>query len=97
MKPGAGNIISSKTAQVTSIAIVISNECISILKSRYTILRDWINVVTLLYQKILKQSMVDKKKYEKEALELKKICNHYHDKRKEIMKNTTFRVEDVVG
>ena len=38
-----------------------------------------------------------KKIDEKEAKELKKIYNHYLDKRKEIMKNTQFRVEDVFG
>ena len=31
----------------------------------------------------------------KKAKELKKIYNHYLDKRKEIMKNTQFKVEDV--
>ena len=41
--------------------------------------------------------MVDKKIDEKEAQELKKIYNHYLDKRKEIMKNTQFKVEDVFG
>ena len=33
----------------------------------------------------------------REALELKKIYNHYLDKRKEIMNSTKFRVEDVFG
>ena len=41
--------------------------------------------------------MIDKKIDEKEAMELKKIYNHYIDKRSEIMKNTSFRVEDVFG
>ena len=41
--------------------------------------------------------MDDKKIDEKEADELKKIFNHYLDKRKEIMKNTSFEVEDVFG
>ena len=61
INPGAGNIISSSTALLTSIAILITNEYISKLKIRYTKLRDWINVITLLYEKTLKQSMVDKK------------------------------------
>ena len=39
--------------------------------------------------------MVDKKIDQKEAEELKKIYNHYIDKRSEIMENTTFKVEDV--
>ena len=95
--PGAGIIISSSTALLTSIAILITNDYISILKIRYTKLRDWINVITLLYEKTLKTSMIDKKIDEKEAQKLKKIYNHYLDKRKEIMKNTQFRVEDVFG
>ena len=41
--------------------------------------------------------MVDKKIDEKEAQELKKIYNHYIDKRKEIMDSTKFKVEDVFG
>ena len=34
---------------------------------------------------------------DKEALELKKTYNHYLDRRKEIMKKTSFKVEDVFG
>ena len=41
--------------------------------------------------------MVDKKLDEKEAPELKKIYNLYIDKRGEIMKNTSYKVEDVFG
>ena len=48
INPGAGIIISSSTALLTSIAILITNEYISKLKIRYTKLRDWINVITLL-------------------------------------------------
>ena len=33
----------------------------------------------------------------KENQELKKIYNHYFDKRSEILKNTQFKVEDVFG
>ena len=60
INPGAGIIISSSTALLTSIAILITNEYISKLKIRYTKLRDWINVITLLYEKTLKKSMIDK-------------------------------------
>ena len=42
---GAGIIVSSSTALLTSIAILITNEYISKLKIRYTKLRDWINVL----------------------------------------------------
>ena len=97
INPSVGIVISSSTALLTSIAILITNEYISKLKIRYTKLRDWINVITLLYEKTLKQSMVDKKIDEKEAQELKKIYNHYIDKRSEIMKNTSFKVEEVFG
>ena len=97
INPGAGINILSSTALLTSIAILITNDYFSKLKIRYTKLRDWINVITLLYEKTMKQSMIDKKINEKEAQELKKIYNHYIDKRSELMKNTSFKVEDVFG
>ena len=56
----------------------------------YTKLRDWIKVITLLYEKTLKTFMIDKKNWWKKAEELKKIYNHYLDKRKKIMKKTSF-------
>ena len=95
INPGAGIIISSSTALLTSIAILITNEYISKLKIRYTKLRDWINIVTLLYEKTLKESMIDKVINQKEADQLKQIYNHYVDKKSEIMKNTQFKVEDI--
>ena len=85
----------SCSALLTSIAILITNEYISKLKIRYSKLRDWINVITLLYEKTLKQSMIDKKIDEKEAEQLKQIYNHYVDKKSEIVKNTQFKVEDI--
>ena len=51
--------IASNSALITSVAILITNEDISELKIRYTKLRDWINVISLLYEKTLKQSMLD--------------------------------------
>ena len=97
ISPGAGNIISSSTALLNSFAILNTNEYISKLKKRYTKLRDWINVITLLYEKTLRTSMIDRKIDEKEAPELKKIYIHYLDNKKEIMKDTQFKVEDVFG
>ena len=97
MNPSVGIVISSSTALLTSIAILITNEYISKLKICYTKLKDWINVITLLYEKTLKESMIDKKIDEKEANQLKQIYNHYVDKKSEIMKNTQFKVEDVFG
>ena len=95
--PGAGFIISSCTALITCIVIFITNEYISKLKIMYTKLRDWINVITLLYEKTLIQSMIDKKIDDKESEELKRNYNHYIDKREEITKNTSLKVEDVFG
>ena len=97
INPGAGIIMSSSTALLVSIAILITNEYISKLKIRYTKLRDWINVITLLYEKTLKESMIDKKIDQKEAEQLKKIYNHYIEKRKDIVKNTRFKLQDVFG
>ena len=95
INPGAGIIISSSTALLTSIAILITNEYISKLKIRFTKLRDWINLITLLYEKTLKESMIDKKIDQKEAEQLKQIPNHCNDKKSEILKNTQFKVEDI--
>ena len=95
VNPSIGIVLTSSTALLTSIAILITNEYISKLKIRYTKLRDWIDVITMLYEKTLKQSMVDKKIDQKEAEQLKQIYNHYIDKKTEIMKNTQFKVEDI--
>ena len=95
VNPSIGIVLTSSTALLTSIAILITNEYISKLKIRYTKLRDWINVITLLYEKTLKESMIDKKIDEKESEQLKQVYNHYVDKKSEIKKNTQFKVEDV--
>ena len=97
INPSIGIVLTSSTALLTSLAILITNEYISKLKLRYTKLRDWINSITILYEKTLNQSMIDKKIHEKDAIELKKIYNHYLDKRKEIMDSTKFKVEDIFG
>ena len=95
INPSIGIPIASCSALLTSIAILITNEYISKLKIRYTKLRDWINVITLLYEKTLKESTFDKKIDQKKAEQLKQIYNHYVDKKSEIMKNTQFKVEDI--
>ena len=50
---------SSGTALLTSIVILLTDEYISKLKTRYNKLRDWTNVIGLLYEKAQKQYMVD--------------------------------------
>ena len=97
INPSIGIVLTSSTALLTSLAFLITNEYISKLKLRYTKLRVWINFITILYEKTLKQSMIDKKIDEKEAQELKKIYNHDVDKRKEITDSTKFKVEDIFG
>ena len=54
INPGAGIMISSSTALLTSIAILLTIEYISKLKIRCTTLRDWYNFFTSLYEKTLK-------------------------------------------
>ena len=61
LNPSAGIKISDTESLLASIAILITKEYISKLKIRYTKFRDWINVITLFFEKTLKQSMVDKK------------------------------------
>ena len=92
-----GFMCASSISFLSSTSTLITNEYFSKLKIRYTKLRDWIKVFTLLYEKTLKQTMIDKKIDQKENEELKKIYNPYLDKRKEIMKNTQFKVEDIFG
>ena len=58
---------------------------------------DWISFITILNEKTLRESKIDKKIDEREALELKKIYDHYMDKTEEIMKSTVFKVEEVFG
>ena len=61
INPSIGIVLISSTALLTSLAILITNEYLSKLKLRYTKLRDWINFITILYEKTLNQSMIDKK------------------------------------
>ena len=97
INPSISIVLTSSTAFLTSLAISITNEYISKLKLRYTKLRDWINFISILYEKTLNQSMIDRKIDEEEALELRKIFNHYVDKRKEIMNSTKFEIEEMFG
>ena len=89
--------IAGVSAFIASIATLITNEYLSKRKARYTKLRDHVNMITLLYEKTLTKSMMDKKIDEKEGEELKQIYNHYLEKRKDIMKSTKFSVEEVFG
>ena len=67
INPRAGFSVSSSTALLTNIAILITFEYISKLKIGYLKLGNWINVIKLFYEKTLKSSMIDKKIDQKEA------------------------------
>ena len=54
LNPSIGVVLTSSSALLISLAILITNDYISKLKIRYTKLRDCINVITLLYEKTLK-------------------------------------------
>ena len=95
--PSVGVILWSFAALLTCISVLITKEHVLKLKNIYTKLKVWIKVITLLHEKIFKQSMIDKKIGEKELLELKEIYDHYLDKRKQLMKKTQFKVEDIFG
>ena len=95
INPSIGIVVFSSTALLISLALLITNDYSSKIKLRYTKLRDCKNFITILYEKTINQSMIDKRIDEKEALELKKIYNHYVDKRKEIMDSTKFKVEEI--
>ena len=97
INPNIGIVLTSSPALITSSAILITNEYISKLKLRNTKLRDWINFITILYEKTLKESMVDKKIDQKEAEKLRQIYYHYVDKREEKMNSIKFKVEDLFG
>ena len=79
VNPSIGIILTSSTALLTSIAILITNDCISKLKLRYTQLREWMNVISVLNENFSKTSMVEKMIGEKESLERKQIQNPYLD------------------
>ena len=51
INPSIGIVLTSSTALLTSLAILITNEYISKLKLRYTKLRDWINFNTIFMRK----------------------------------------------
>ena len=73
INPSIGIVVTISTALLPSIAISIKNEHISKLKIRYTKLKDWKSVLTLPYEKTLKQYMIDKKKLMKKKLKKKDL------------------------
>ena len=90
-------VLTNSTALITFLAILITNKYIAILKIKIDILRDWINVITLVYEKTLKQSILVDKRVEKKLMELKMIHNPYLDTRSEIMTNTQPKMEEIFG
>ena len=68
LKLSSGVILTSSTALITSTGILMRNKYMTKLKIRCTKLRDCVIVITLLYDKTLKQSIVDKKTDEKKNI-----------------------------
>ena len=69
----ADNIVSTNITLLICIAILITDDYISTLKTRNIKKRDWINVTTLPYEKTLKTSVVGKKTDDRQASDLKKV------------------------
>ena len=73
VNPSVGSIISSSAALLTTFAILITNDYISKLKTIWSKFGHWMNVITPLFEKTLKQFMTDKTIDEKQANEMKKF------------------------
>ena len=73
INPSIGIVLTSSKALLTFIAILITIEDISKLERKHTKLGDWINAITLLYEKTLKTLMVDKKKWRERSIGIKKV------------------------
>ena len=65
INPSLGIVLTGSAALLTSLAILITNECISKLNFRSTKLRDWIKFIAIPKEKTLNQSMIDKRIDEK--------------------------------
>ena len=68
--------MTNNSALITSVATSLTNKYVAKLKIRYTKLRELINVINLLFEKLLEQSMLDKKTEKVECKELKKTYIH---------------------
>ena len=93
----AGMVAASGISFLTSISTLITNEFFSKFKILHTKLRSWIIVTTLLFDKTLKESMIDKRIDEKEGGKLISTYDHYINKQDENRKWTQFKVEKVFG
>ena len=61
----------------------------------YTKLRDWIRLISLIYENTIAPSRIYEEIDDRETHESEKIYNNYLDERGERMKNTQFQVEGV--
>ena len=74
-------MLTSSTALLAFIAILITKKYTSKLQLRYTKLMDLINVIISVYEKTLKQPMIEKKIDQGGVKEIKKIYNQNLDKK----------------
>ena len=81
VNPSISIVLTSSTALLTALAILITKEYKSKLKLCFTKLRDWVSFITIHMRKPEINLWLLKKIDEKEGLELKKIYNHYIVKR----------------
>ena len=65
---------------VASVATLITKEYFWELKLRLEKLKDWINMITILYDNTIKNSTIVKKIEAKDGEKLKENFNHYLDK-----------------
>ena len=74
------------TSILASIVKLITNDLLLKLKMRDKKLKDCINRINVLYEKVLKKSLLDKKTDKGEGEELRKIFIHHLDKCESLMK-----------
>ena len=58
-----GVVCAGSFSFLSGISTLIASENISKVKIRFTKLRDWIHVITLIYERTLKKSIVDEETY----------------------------------
>ena len=92
-----GMVTAGSISFLSSISTLTTNENFSKLEIRYTNLRDRILITTLLSEKTLNESMIDKIIDEKEGQKLRSVFNHYINKQDEIKKSTQFKFEEFFG
>ena len=85
------------TSFIARVATFIGKQYFAKFKLRYTKMRDWIQTITILFEKTFNKSMKNGEFDGEEGEGLKKIYNHCFDKSKVIMKSTEKSYHEVFG